>query len=145
MNRFGTGLLGGWVGFMSGMAIYALISNFFGETWSVDYPGASILMIYSPIYIPVIIGFLAGLSKKVGAAIGAAIISAILYVVLGIVALIIGGIAGFFGARYFFQKQMQKNPPISEKMIRALFMEMGRKPSEAQIKRIMKSFNSAYK
>lgn len=61
------------------------------------------------------------------------------------VGLIIGGIAGFFGARYFFQKQMQKNPPISEKMIRALFMEMGRKPSEAQIKRIMKSFNSAYK
>ena len=62
-----------------------------------------------------------------------------------VVGLIIGGIAGVFGARYFFQKQMQKNPPISEKMIRALFMEMGRKPSEAQIKRIMKSFNSAYK
>ena len=61
------------------------------------------------------------------------------------VGLILGGIAGFFGARYFFKKEMQKNPPISEKMIRALFMEMGRKPSEAQIKRIMKSFNSAYK
>lgn len=62
-----------------------------------------------------------------------------------IVGLIVGGIAGFFGARHYFQKQLQKNPPISEKMIRALFMEMGRKPSEAQIKRIMKSFNSSYK
>ncbi len=101
MNRFGTGLLGGWVGFMSGMAIYALISSFFGKTWSVDYPGASILIIYSPIYIPVIIGFLAGLSKKVGAAIGAGIISAILYLVFGIVALIIGGIAGLGFGGFF--------------------------------------------
>jgi len=62
-----------------------------------------------------------------------------------IVGLLIGGIAGFFGARYMFKKQLQKNPPISEKMIRALFSEMGRKPSEAQIKRIMKSFNQQYK
>ena len=59
--------------------------------------------------------------------------------------IIVGGIIGFFGARYFFKRQMQKNPPISEKMIRALFSEMGRKPSEAQIKRIMKSFSQAYK
>ena len=61
------------------------------------------------------------------------------------VGLIVGGIAGFFGARYYFKKQLQKNPPINEKMIRAMFSEMGRKPSEAQIKRIMKSFNSQYK
>ena len=61
------------------------------------------------------------------------------------VGLLVGGIVGFFGARYFFQKQLQKNPPINEKMIRALFNEMGRKPSEAQLKRIMKSFNSQYK
>ena len=61
------------------------------------------------------------------------------------VGLLVGGIAGFFGARYFFKKQLQKNPPINEKMIRALFNEMGRKPSEAQLKRIMKSFNSQYK
>lgn len=61
------------------------------------------------------------------------------------VGLVIGGVAGFFGAQYYFKKQLQKNPPISEKMIRALFSEMGRKPSEAQIKRIMKSFNSQYK
>ena len=45
----------------------------------------------------------------------------------------------------FFKKQLQKNPPINEKMIRAMYMEMGRKPSEAQIKRIMASVKSQYK
>ena len=44
-----------------------------------------------------------------------------------------------------FKKQLQKNPPINEKMIRAMYMEMGRKPSEAQIKRIMASVKSQYK
>ena len=43
------------------------------------------------------------------------------------------------------QERIKKNPPISEKMIRAMFMEMGRKPSETQIKRIMKSVNDQYK
>ena len=65
-----------------------------------------------------------------------------LYAILG---LLVGLIAGFFSARYFFRKQLQKNPPINEKMIRAMYMEMGRKPSEAQIKRIMTSVKSQYK
>ena len=62
-----------------------------------------------------------------------------------IIRLIIGAIVGFFGARYVFKKQLQKNPPINEKMIRAMYMEMGRKPSEAQIKRIMSSVMAQYK
>ncbi|MCR5333044.1 MAG: YneF family protein [Bacilli bacterium] len=58
--------------------------------------------------------------------------------VMTIVLCVIGGaIAGFFGARYFFKKQLQKNPPINENMIRAMFMQMGRKPSEAQIRAVM--------
>jgi len=36
-------------------------------------------------------------------------------------------------------KQLKENPPINEKMIRAMFLQMGRKPSEAQIKQIIKS------
>ena len=36
-------------------------------------------------------------------------------------------------------KQLKENPPINEKMIRAMYMQMGRKPSEVQIKQIMKS------
>lgn len=60
-------------------------------------------------------------------------------IVWPIVALIAGGIAGFFLARYLIKKQLEKNPPISEKAIRAMFMQMGRKPSEAQIRAVMKS------
>ena len=59
-------------------------------------------------------------------------------VILGIV---IGGIAGFVISRKVFQKQLKKNPPINEKMIRALYMQMGRKPSEAQVKQAMKAMN----
>lgn len=66
----------------------------------------------------------------------------ILSIVIG---LLIGAIAGFFGARYVFKRQLQKNPPINEKMIRAMYMEMGRKPSEVQIKKIMNSVKSQYK
>ena len=46
-------------------------------------------------------------------------------------------IAGFFGARYFFKRQLEKNPPINEGMIRALYQSVGRKPSEADIQRTM--------
>ena len=59
-------------------------------------------------------------------------------VLLGIV---IGGIAGFVISRKVFQKQLKKNPPINEKMIRALYMQMGRKPSEAQVRAAMKAMN----
>lgn len=64
---------------------------------------------------------------------------AILYVVL---ALIGGAVAGFFLARYFLKKQIEKNPPINEKMIRAMFKSMGRNPSEKQIREIMRNVNS---
>ena len=65
-----------------------------------------------------------------------------LYVFLG---LAVGLVIGFFASRYVFKKNLKKNPPINEKMIRAMFMEMGRKPNETQIKRIMKSINDQYK
>ncbi len=65
-------------------------------------------------------------------------VKTLLYILLGVV---IGAVAGFFIARRYFQKQLEKNPPVTEKMIRAMFMQMGRKPSEAQIKQVMKSMN----
>jgi uncharacterized protein YneF (UPF0154 family) len=52
-------------------------------------------------------------------------------------------IAGFFGARYFFKKQLEKNPPINEKMIRVMLTQMGRKPSEKQVREIMRSMNNS--
>ena len=60
----------------------------------------------------------------------------VLYLVL---ALIVGLIGGFFGARALFKYQLKKNPPINEKMIRAMFAQMGRKPSEAQVRAVMNS------
>lgn len=64
---------------------------------------------------------------------------AILFIVLALVG---GGIAGFFIARYIFQKQLKENPPVNEKMIRAMFRSMGRTPSEKQVREIMRSMNS---
>lgn len=55
--------------------------------------------------------------------------------------LILGLIGGFFGARWLFKRELAKNPPINEKMIRSMYMAMGKKPSEAQIRSIMKSMN----
>lgn len=54
-----------------------------------------------------------------------------------VAAVIAALIAGFFGARYFFKRQLEKNPPINEGMIRALYQSVGRKPSEADIQRTM--------
>lgn len=60
----------------------------------------------------------------------------VLYFVLGG---IVGAIAAYFLTRRSFEKQLKENPPINEKMIRAMYAQMGRKPSEAQIRQIMKS------
>ena len=62
-------------------------------------------------------------------------------ILLVVVGLLIGAVIGFFLARKSFTKQLKENPPVSEKMIRAMFLQMGRKPSEAQIKQVMKSMN----
>lgn len=56
-----------------------------------------------------------------------------------IFAVIVGLVLGFIITRALFKKQLKDNPPVNEKMIRAMFMQMGRKPSEAQIKAVMKS------
>ncbi|MCR4854782.1 MAG: YneF family protein [Erysipelotrichaceae bacterium] len=60
----------------------------------------------------------------------------ILYFVIGG---LVGAVITFFVMRKNFEKQLKENPPINEKMIRAMYAQMGRKPSEAQIRAIMKS------
>ncbi|CDN40740.1 YneF family protein [Mycoplasma amphoriforme] len=60
---------------------------------------------------------------------------------LGIpLALIVGGIIGYFIAIKIFKKQLKNNPPITEAQIRSMYAKMGRKPSEAQVREIMRSF-----
>ncbi len=60
----------------------------------------------------------------------------ILLVLLG---LVIGAVIGFFVARKVMEKYLKKNPPINEEMIKALMMQMGRKPNQKQINQMMKA------
>lgn len=62
---------------------------------------------------------------------------------ISIITFICGGVLAFFLTKRAFEKQLRDNPPVNEKMIRAMFMQMGRKPSEAQIKSVMRSMQNA--
>ena len=60
-------------------------------------------------------------------------------ILMVLVGLIIGAIIGFFVARKVMEKYLKKNPPITEDMIKALMMQMGRKPNQKQINQMMKA------
>lgn len=62
---------------------------------------------------------------------------------ISIITLLTGAGVAFFLTKRMFEKQLRENPPVSEKMIRAMFLQMGRKPSEAQIKSVMRSMKNA--
>ena len=62
---------------------------------------------------------------------------------ISIITLLSGAGLAFFLTKRMFEKQLRENPPVSEKMIRAMFLQMGRKPSEAQIKSVMRSMKNA--
>ena len=55
------------------------------------------------------------------------------------VGLVIGLVIGFFASRHLMTKYLKKNPPINEDMIKALMMQMGRKPNQKQINQMMKA------
>ena len=61
--------------------------------------------------------------------------------IICIIVLLVGFVAGFIVARKLFKSQLKKNPPINEKMIRAMFLSMGRKPSEAQVRQVINNMN----
>ena len=60
-------------------------------------------------------------------------------------ALIVGLVAGFFIAQAYLKRYLAKNPPVTEEMIRAMMSQMGRKPSEKQVRQVMASMNQAKK
>ena len=62
-----------------------------------------------------------------------------------IIGLIPGLIIGFFGARIFMTKYLQKNPPINEDMIKTMMTSMGRKPSQKQVNQVMKQMSRVNK
>lgn len=66
---------------------------------------------------------------------------AVLLISLG--TLVAGAVIGFFLAKRFFKKHLEKNPPINEAAIREMFRQMGRTASEKQIRNVMASMNQA--
>ena len=60
-------------------------------------------------------------------------------VLIAVGALLVGLIAGFFAAKAWFKHYLKKNPPITEKMVREMMSQMGRKPSEKQVRAVMAS------
>ncbi len=66
-----------------------------------------------------------------------------LAIVLIIVALIVGAVGGFFMARQYMMKYLKENPPINEDMLRMMMTQMGRKPSEKQVRQVMSQMNKA--
>lgn len=65
------------------------------------------------------------------------------FVLLLIGVLLAGGALGFYLAQRYFKKYLKDNPPVNENMIRAMMMQMGRKPSEKQVRQVMQSMNQA--
>jgi len=66
-----------------------------------------------------------------------------LIIVLIVSALLVGAIIGFFLSQRYFKKYLRENPPVNENMIRAMMMQMGRKPSEKQVRQVMASMEQA--
>ena len=64
-----------------------------------------------------------------------------LAILLIVVALIGGAALGFYFARQYMMKYLKENPPINEQMIRVMMAQMGRKPSEKQVRQMMASMN----
>ncbi|MBN2300600.1 MAG: YneF family protein [Acholeplasmataceae bacterium] len=64
-----------------------------------------------------------------------------LFIVLLVVAILLGAVVGFFAARAWFKKYLEKNPPVNELMIREMMKQMGRTPSEKQVRQILASMN----
>jgi uncharacterized protein YneF (UPF0154 family) len=61
------------------------------------------------------------------------------FIIILLLVLIIAAIATFFITRKIFANQLKKNPPVSEAMIRAMMTQMGRTPSEKQVRAVMRS------
>lgn len=64
-------------------------------------------------------------------------------IVVPIIIFLVAFILGFILARQVIKKLMEKNPPVTENMIRAMMTQMGRTPSEKQVRQVMNSMNKA--
>ena len=65
--------------------------------------------------------------------------------VILIIAIFAAFIGGFFVARKLITKQIEENPPFSREQIKAMYLSMGVKPSEARINQTMNAIQRAGK
>jgi len=63
------------------------------------------------------------------------------FIIIILVLIIITAVVAFVIARKLFQKQLKDNPPMSEAAVRAMMTQMGRTPSEKQVRAVMRSMN----
>lgn len=71
---------------------------------------------------------------------------AITGIVIGvIVAFFLGLFIGYLIIKKTYDKQLKENPPITEEQIRIMFTQMGRKPTEKQVRQIMHSMKNPKK
>lgn len=65
-----------------------------------------------------------------------------IYILVGVISLLAGAAIGFFIARKTMMNYLKKNPPINEKMLRTMMMQMGQNPSQKKITQMMKAMNN---
>ena len=51
--------------------------------------------------------------------------------------LLVTAVVTFIITKKLFERQLKKNPPVNEAMIRAMMTQMGRTPSEKQVRQII--------
>lgn len=61
-------------------------------------------------------------------------------ILLGV--LIVGFLTGAILIGRLLSKKIQDNPPINENMIRIMYKQMGRTPTEKQVRQVMNAVNS---
>ena len=66
-------------------------------------------------------------------------------ILIAIIALLVGTAIGVFMTRSAVKKQLEENPPLNEDMLRMMMMQMGRKPSEAQLRQMMQNLRNQAK
>jgi uncharacterized protein YneF (UPF0154 family) len=65
------------------------------------------------------------------------------FILLGCI--IVGIVIGYFITRKLFKSELEKNPPISEAMIKAMYRSMGVTPSQARVNQTMKAIKESQK
>ena len=63
------------------------------------------------------------------------------FIIIIVLVILATAVVTFFVVRKLFKNAIKKNPPINEQMIRQMMAQMGRTPSEKQVRAIMRSMN----